>query len=79
MKLNNIWGYGHLFGFSGVDGRNRYYNDFIGTLGWKKLEFEFGGREWVKIYFPIKGKKSFRAITGDIVDAKTEAGDFFDL
>lgn len=77
MKLNNIWGYGHLFGFSGVDGRNRYYNDFVGTLGWKKLEFEFGGSNWVKIQFPIKGRKSFRAVTGDMVDAKTQEGDFF--
>ena len=32
MKLNNIWGYGQLFGYSGLDGVNRYYNDFIGTL-----------------------------------------------
>ncbi|MBQ3505265.1 MAG: hypothetical protein IJA89_00660 [Clostridia bacterium] len=77
MKLNKIWGYGHLFGFSGVDGRNRYYDDFIGTLGWKALEFDFNGREWVKISFPIKGRKSFRAITGDMVDAKTQSGDFF--
>ena len=77
MKLNNVWGYGHLFGFSGVDGRNRYYNDFIGTLGWKKLEFEFNMANLVKIYFPIKGRISFRAITGDMVDAKTQSGDFF--
>ena len=28
MKLNNIWGYGQLFGFSGLDGANRYYKDF---------------------------------------------------
>lgn len=77
MKLNNVWGYGHLFGFSGVDGRNRYYNDFIGTLGWKKLEFQFSLANLVKIYFPIKGRMSFRAITGDMVDAKTQSGDFF--
>ena len=28
MKLNNIWGYGQLFGCSGLDGKNRYYNVF---------------------------------------------------
>ena len=32
MRLNNIWGYGQLFGYSGLDGENRYYNDFVGTL-----------------------------------------------
>lgn len=77
MKLNNIWGYGHLFGFSGIDGRNRYYNDFIGKFGWKPLEFEFGNGEWVRFCFPIAGRKSFRAVTSDFVDAKTADGDFF--
>jgi glycogen debranching enzyme len=41
------------------------------------LEFVFGGDEWVKIHFPVKGKVVFRAITGDMVDAKTQEGDFF--
>ena len=43
----------------------------------KKLEFEFNGYDWVKIHFPVKGRISFRAITGDMVDAKTQSGDFF--
>lgn len=77
MKLNNIWGYGHLFGFSGIDGRNRYYNDFIGKTTHKPLEFEFGNGEWVRFSFPIAGRKSFRAVTGDFVDAKTGSGDFY--
>ena len=77
MKLNNIWGYGQLFGFSGVDGICRYHNDFIGTLTSKKICIRFELTEWVKVYFPVKGRVSFRAITGDMIDAKTCDGEVF--
>ena len=77
MKLNDVWGYGQLFGFSGLDGVTRYYDDFVGTLTTKKGEIRFELREWVKIAFPLKGKVRFRAITGDMIDAETENGDFF--
>lgn len=77
MKLNNIWGYGQLFGFSALDGRNRYNNDFIGTLTRKKVEIRFELKEWIKINFSVKGKINFNAITGDMIDAVTENGEFF--
>ena len=56
MKLNNIWGYGQLFAFSGLDGQNRYYNDFVGTLTNRKIEIRFELQEWFKVYFPVKGR-----------------------
>jgi glycogen debranching enzyme len=77
MKLNNIWGYGQLFGYSGVDGQNRYDNDFVGTLTNRKIEIRFELQEWVKVFFPVKGRVKFNAITGDMIDAKTRDGDFF--
>ncbi len=77
MKLNNIWGYGQLFGFSAIDGRNRYYNDLIGTLTSKKIGIRFELKEWIKFHFPIKGRIRFNAITGDMIDAVTKSGDFF--
>ena len=77
MKLNNIWGYGQLFGYSGLDGKNRYHNDFIGTLTRRKIEIRFELKEWIKVYFPVKGRVKFSAITGDMIDAKTQDGDFF--
>lgn len=77
MKLNNIWGYEQLFGYSGLDGKNRYYNDFIGTLTRRKIEIRFELREWIKVYFPVKGRVKFSAITGDMIDAKTQDGEFF--
>lgn len=77
MKLNNIWGYGQLFGYSAIDGTNRYHNDFIGTLTNKKIGIRFELKEWIKVIFPIKGRIKFRAVMGDFIDAKTESGDFF--
>ena len=46
MKLNDVWGYGQLFAFSGLDGVTRYYDDFVGTLTNKKGEIRFELREW---------------------------------
>lgn len=77
MKLNNIWGYGQLFGYSGLDGKNRYFNDFIGTLTRRKIEIRFELRQWIKIFFPVNGRVKFKAITGDMIDASTKDGDFF--
>lgn len=77
MKLNDIWGYGQLFGYSALEGTNRYYNDFIGTLTRKKIGIRFELKEWIKIIFPIKGRIQFNAITSDFIDAKTQDGDFY--
>lgn len=77
MKLHNIWGYGQLFAFSGLDGRNRYYNDFVGTLTREKIGIRFELKEWIKVLFPVKGRVKFRAITGDMIDASTQDGDIF--
>lgn len=77
MKLNNIWGYGQLFGFSGLDGANRYYKDFIGTLTAEKIGVRFELDKWIKVFFNIKGDIQFKAVMSDFIDAKTEQGDFF--
>ena len=77
MQLNNIWGYGQLFGFSGIDGVNRYYNDFVGTLTEEKIGIRFELKKWIKAYFPIKGQIQFNAITGDMIDAETQNGAVF--
>lgn len=77
MKLNNIWGYGQLFAFSAIDGENRYFNDFVGTLTKKKIGIRFELNEWIKLFFDVKGKIKFNSITGDMIDAETEKGKFF--
>ena len=74
MKLNNIWGYGQLFGFSGLDGVTGFCDDFIGTLTRRKIEIRFELHEWVKLYFPVCGRVKFNAITGDMIDGETKDG-----
>lgn len=75
MKPHNIWGYGQLFGYSGLDGQNSCFYDFVGTLTHKKIGIRFELREWVKVSFPVKGRVKFRMLTGDIIDAQTKDGD----
>ena len=77
MKLNNVWGYGQIFGFSGLDGECRFLNDCVATLTRKKIGFRFELTKWVKVLFPVKGRVSFSAIIGDMIDAKTKNGEFF--
>ena len=71
MKAHNIGGYGQLFGYSGLDGRNSCFYDFVGTFTHKKIGIRFELREWVKVTFPVKGRVKFRALTGDMIDAQT--------
>ena len=77
MKLNNVWGYGQLFGYSAIDGVNRYGNDFVGMLMDKKICIRFELAEWIKINFPVRGRLKFKAVTGDMIDAETKDGPFF--
>lgn len=78
MKLNNIWGYGQLFGYSAIDGPNRYYNDFIGVLMKEKICIRFElFPEWIKVNFPVNGRVKFKAITGDMIDGETKDGKIF--
>ncbi len=77
MKLNNIWGYGQLFGYSGIDGVNRHYNDFVGTLTDEEIGIRFELKKWIKVHFPVEGQINFHAITGDMIDAETQRGPFF--
>ena len=78
MKLNNIWGYGQLFGYSAIDGPNRYYNDFIGVLMKEKICIRFElFPEWIKVNFPVDGRVKFKAITGDMIDGETKDGKIF--
>ena len=75
MKIHNIWGYGQLFAYSGLDGKNRYYDDFVGTLTSKKIGIRFEFRKWIKMTIPVQGRVKFHAVTGDMIDAETDNGD----
>ncbi len=77
MKLHNIWGYGQLFGYSGLDGSNRYNNDFVGTLTAEKIGVRFELDTWITVKFPVTGKVKINALTGDVIDAKANGKPFF--
>ncbi len=75
MELNNIWGYGQLFAFSGLDGACRYQNEFVATLAHEKISFRFEVGEGVTVKIPVIEPTVFKAITGDMIDADTPEGD----
>lgn len=70
MQLNDIWGYGQLFGFSGLDGVTHYYYDFIGMLTAKKGGIRFELREPMTVQFPIDESTEFAAVTGDLIESR---------
>ncbi len=77
MKLNKIWGYGQLFGFSGIEGPNRYYDDFILMTMKKKLEFRIEYKShYIKFNFPFEGKISFKYVMSDFVVASINETEF---
>ena len=77
MKLNNKWGYGQLFGFSAIEGPNRYYFDNILMSMPKKLEFRFEYQpHWVKFSFLMKSKISIKYFMSDFVVASSKEGKF---
>ncbi len=69
MKMHDIWGYGQLFGFSGLDGVNRHQDDFIGTLTAEKIGVRFEASDWVVVKFPVGENVEFKGILGDLIDA----------
>jgi len=76
MKLNNIWGYGQLFGYSALEGKNNFYNDFIGTFTKRKVEIRFEFRKWMSVYFK-HDDISFKSVMSDFIDGKSKNGNFF--
>jgi hypothetical protein len=73
MKLNNIWGYGQLFGYSGLEGPNRYYDDNILMTMKNKLEFRFEFRpHWIKFRFPIDA--TIKYLMSDFLVAESNKG-----
>ena len=76
MVLNNVWGYGQLFGFSALDGPNRYYEDNILMTMETPLEWRFEYfPHFIKMTFPAK-KVEVECLMNDFIKAKTSSGDF---
>lgn len=72
MKLNKIWGYGQLFGFSAYEGNNRYQDDHILMTVKEDLCFRYEFKEhFVRLNFKVK-KVEYEAVMSDFVTAKIE-------
>ena len=78
MKLPNIYGYGQLFGFSGLEGKNYFKNDFVGTLTHERIGVRFELRPWIKVVFPFddNAKTDFDAVLGDMLLAAVDGKEF---
>lgn len=76
MKLNKKWGYGQLFGFSALDGPNRYYEDVILMTMKKKFEFRFEFRpHYAKLYFPFKSLLTIDYLMSDFACGHSKEGE----
>jgi len=76
MKLNKKWGYGQLFGFSALDGPNRYYEDFILMTMKKKFEFRFEFRpHYVKLLFPSNSNITITCLMSDFATSHNDEGE----
>ena len=76
MKLNKKWGYGQLFGFSALDGPNRYYEDNILMTMKKKFEFRFEYRpHWVKLYFSSSSTITVTCLMSDFACGHNKEGE----
>lgn len=77
MKLNKKWGYGQLFGYSALEGPNRYYEDNILMTMKKKLEFRFEYfPHWIKFSFLNLHNISIKYLMSDFVIANSDEGEF---
>jgi len=73
MKLNKIWGYGQLFGYSAFDGPNRYYEDNILMTMKEKLTFRFEFRpHYIRMSFDGFKNIEFNSLMSDFVIANTD-------
>ena len=77
MKLNHKWGYGQLFGFSALEGPNRYYEDNILMTMKRKLEFRFEYfPHWIKMSFLGLNNIHMKYVMSDFVVASSKEGRF---
>lgn len=78
MKLNKIWGYGQLFGFSAYEGKNRYQDDHILMTMKEDLCFRYEFKEhYLRASFiNKKDKVSYDYVMSDFVLAKINQNKF---
>lgn len=70
MEFHNIYGYGQLFCFSGLDGETCYEDDFTGMLMDEPIKIRFHFKPTLTLSIPLKEGDCFNGIAGDFLDGK---------
>ena len=70
MNLHNIYHYGQLFCFSGLEGETSRNDDFVGMLMDGPVTIRFHFETTVTLRIPLDENTPFEAVTGDILDGK---------
>ena len=68
MIIHNIYGYGQLFCFSGLEGETSRNDDFVGMLMDDPITIRFHFESTVSLSIPLDKNVAFKAVTGDILD-----------
>ena len=70
MIIHDIYGYGQLFCFSGLDGETSRNDDFVGMLMDEPITIRFHFESTVTLKLPLDKNAEFNAVTGDILDGR---------
>lgn len=70
MKLHNIYSYGQLFCFSGLEGATSRNDDLVGMFMDDPVAIRFHFDLTVTLKFPLGKNVSFKAVTGDMLDGE---------
>lgn len=73
MKLHNIYGYGQLFCFSGLEGETSRKEDFVGMLMQDPITIRFHFENLVTLKIPFETAPKFECVLGDTLVAENLA------
>ena len=70
MYLHDIYSYGQLFCFSGLEGETSRTNDFVGMCMDEPITIRFHFVNAVTLRIPLVGQPTFHAVMGDMLDGE---------
>ena len=66
MIIHDVYSYGQLFCFSGLDGETSRNDDFVGMLLDEPITIRFHFESTVTLKLPLEKDAKFNAVTGDM-------------
>lgn len=70
MELSDIYGYGQLFAFSGIDGETDAQDDFVGMLKERPIEIRLELKQPLSVFIPVSEKVKFSAVMNDFLQTE---------